>query len=168
MTFRSIWLVALTMLMVVSFPLSVFSADPGKKTSPQTSPAPALKDFGVADVEVHSVKTLDPAKLNAEIKKAASQGETWTKEAVMVALRFVGEGIKGNAKIIEARTPPESQETATITVTESGYMDDAIGGERWRLWLQKGPSGTWTIQRALWAQLCDRPGRRFYSAEKCP
>jgi len=25
------------------------------------------------------------------------------------------------------RTPPETRETATITVTESGYLDDAIG-----------------------------------------
>jgi hypothetical protein len=52
------------------------------------------------------------------------------------------EPVKGSTKIIEVRTLPESQETATITVTESGYLDDAVGGERWRLWLAKGTNGT--------------------------
>jgi hypothetical protein len=76
--------------------------------------------------------------------------------------------MKGHTKIIEVKTPPEQRDTATITVTGSGYLDDAISGERWRIWLKKGATSTWTIHRALWAQLCARPGRRFYSAEKCP
>jgi|GEM_PF-2502924 len=138
------------------------------QTSPATSSAQERADFGVSGIAVQSVQTLDPHKFNAEVAQAAGQGETWTREAVPVALKFVGEGIKGNAKIIEARTPPESQEVATITVTESGYPDDAIGGERWRLWLAQKAEGTWIITRAQWAQLCDRPGRRYYSAEKCP
>ena len=117
---------------------------------------------------MQSVKTLDTNKLNAEVRKAASKGKNWTKDVVLVALKFAGSGLKGHTKIIEVRTPPEQRDAATITVTESGYLDDAISGERWRLWLEKGANGTWTIQRALWAQLCDRPGRRFYSAEKCP
>ena len=100
--------------------------------------------------------------------RPTARGEAWPKEAVLVALAFVGAGLKGNTKSIEVRTPPESQDTATITVTESGYLDDAIRGERWRLWLVKKADGTWIINRALWAQLCDRPGRRFYSAERCP
>jgi hypothetical protein len=126
-------------------------------------------DFAApAGIEVQSVQTLDPNKLNAEISQAFSKGEIWPKESVLVALKFVGEGLKGNSKIIDARTPPETQETATITITESGYLDDAIRGERWRLWLVKKADGTWIINRALWALLCDRPGRRFYSAERCP
>lgn len=126
------------------------------------------KDFGVSDIEVQSVKTLNTKKLNASVSEAAGQGETWTNDAVLVALKFVGAGLKGHTKIIDVRIPPENQDTVTITITESGYLDDAISGERWRLWLQKNANGTWTIQRALWAQLCNRPGRRFYSGEKCP
>jgi hypothetical protein len=168
MTFRSISLAGLAMLIAVSFPLSVFSAGKTEKVSPQTSSAQALADFGVSGIEVQSVKTLDTNKLNAEVRKAASNSKNWTKDAVLVALKFAGSGLKGHTKIIEVRTPPEQRDAATITVSESGYLDDAIGGERWRLWLKKGADGTWTIQRALWAQLCDRPGRRFYSAEKCP
>lgn len=130
---------------------------------------PDLADFAVpAGVEVRSVKAIDPRKMNDEIGQANRKGETWPKEAVLVALRFVGAGLKGNTKSIEARTPPESQDTTTITVTESGYMDDAISGERWRLWMTKKADGTWVIERALWAQLCSRPGQRFYSSEPCP
>ena len=126
-------------------------------------------DFGILEgVEIHSVKSLDPEKVNGEIRQALSKGETWPKEAALVALKFVGAGLKGSTQIIEVRTPPETRETATITVTESGYLDDAIGGERWRLLLTKKGDGSWRINRALWAQLCSRPGHRFYSAEKCP
>ncbi len=139
-----------------------------EQSSPQESSNKEHDDFGVSDIKVQSVKTLDPGKLNAEVSRAAGKGETWTKDAALVALKFAGSGLKGHTKIIEVRTPPEQRDAATITITESGYLDDAISGERWRLWLEKGANGTWTIQRALWAQLCDRPGRRFYSAEKCP
>jgi hypothetical protein len=168
MTFRLIMLAGLAMLIAVSPPLSVSSAGEPPKAPPQTSSAQALADFGVSGIEVQSVKTLDTHKLNAEVRKAASKGENWTKDAVLVALEFVGAGLNGHTKIIDVRTPPEQRDTATITVTDSGYLDDAINGKRWRLWLVKGSDSTWTIQRALWAQLCDRPGRRFYSAEKCP
>jgi hypothetical protein len=158
----------LVVLIMVSFPLSVFAKGQDHKVVPQVSPAQAIADFGVSDIEVQSVKTLDTAKLNAKVGKAARKGEQWTKNAVPVALEFVGAGLTGHTKVIDVRTPPEQRDTATITVTESGYLDDAISGERWRLWLVKGVDSTWTIQRALWAQLCSRPGRRFYSAEKCP
>ncbi len=135
---------------------------------PGTIPAEELADFGVSGIEVRSLKSRDTTMINTEVSQAAGKGEKWPKEAVLVTLKLVGEGLKGSTKIIEVRTPPESQETATITVNESGYLDDASSGERWRLWLAKGADGTWSIKRALWAQLCDRPGSRFYSAEKCP
>jgi hypothetical protein len=159
MRLKPIGLIALAMIMAVT--------SAGVKTV-HCQEAARAKDFGVTGIEVQSVKTLDTKKLNAEVRKAAGKGETWTREPVLVVLKFVGAGLKGNRKIIDVSTPPENQESATITVTESGYLDDAIGGERWRLWLQKSPEGIWTIQRALWAQLCNRPGHRFYSAERCP
>ena len=135
----------------------------------ETSSAQERADFGVtAGVETHSVKNLDPNEVNVEIRQAFSNGEIWPKEAAFVALKFVGAGLKGNTKIIEVRTSPETQETATVTITESGYLDDAVAGERWRLWLTKKADETWNINTVLWAQLCSRPGRRFYSAGRCP
>jgi hypothetical protein len=139
------------------------------KTSIETGSTLDHADFAApAGIEVQSVKVIDPRKMNYEIGQAYRKGEAWPKEAVLVALAFVGAGLKGNTKSIEVRTPPESQDTSTITVTESGYLDDAIRGERWHLWLVKKADGTWVLNRALWAQLCDRPGRRFYSSERCP
>ncbi|MEJ2673248.1 MAG: hypothetical protein P8168_13820 [Deltaproteobacteria bacterium] len=72
------------------------------------------KDFGVSDIEVKSVKTLNPKKLNAAISAAAPRGEAWTKAAVLVALKFVGAGLKGHAKIIDVRTPPENQDQGAL------------------------------------------------------
>jgi hypothetical protein len=168
MAFRSVVLAGLALLIAVSFPLCASTAGQDPQAVPQLSPAQTIADFGVSDIEVQSVKTLDTKKLNAKVKQAASKSEHWPKDAVLVALKFVGAGLKGHTKVIDVRTPPEQRDTATITITESGFLDDAISGERWCLWLVKGANGTWTIQRALWAQLCNRPGRRFYSAEKCP
>ncbi|MBW1990805.1 MAG: hypothetical protein JRI59_01485, partial [Deltaproteobacteria bacterium] len=111
---------------------------------------------------------LDVGRLNAAVRQAAGKGEDWVRDAVLVALRFTGTGLKGHTKIIRVHTPPERRDAAVITVSESGYLDDATGGERWRLWLKKAPDGTWIIRRALWAWLCERPGHRFYSAEPCP
>jgi hypothetical protein len=168
MTFRSMVLTGLAILITTSFPPSGFAADRDAKAVSQKSPAQAIADFGVSDIEVQSVKPLDTGKFDAKVRKAAAKGEKWTRDAVLVALELVGAGLKGNMKVIDVRTPPEKRDAAAITVTESGYPDDAIGGERWRLWLVKGSHGAWTVQRALWAQLCARPGRTFYSAEKCP
>ena len=126
-------------------------------------------DFGVSSgIEVQSIKSLDPSASNEKISQAYRKGEAWPKEMILVALKFVGAGLKGNTKNIEVSTPPETQDTATITITESGYLDDAVAGERWRLWMTKKVDGSWIIKRALWAQLCSRPGHRFYSVERCP
>lgn len=126
-----------------------------------------IKDFG-GDVPVQSVQALAVDDFNAQVQQAVGHGEAWVKEPVLVALRFVGAEIRGHTKIIELRTPPENQDSATVTVTEAGYPDDAVAGARWRLWLAKDTQGIWTLQKALWAQLCSRPGQRFYSAGPCP
>jgi ecotin len=134
----------------------------------RTSTPTDLADFGVSDIAVQSVQSINPAKINAEVRKASDKGESWPRDPILVTLKFVGEGFRGNTKVIDARTPPEAGETATITVTESGFPDDAVGGERWRLWLTKKANGVWVLDRGLRARLCDRPGRRFYSAGLCP
>lgn len=139
-------------------------------SKPASQPAQArdLEDFGVKDIEVRSVKSLNVEKLNQEIATASKAEITWPQQAVLVALKSTNEGLKGQTKTIEVRTPPEQRDEAVVTVTESGYLDDAISGERWRLWLAKDPQGSWTIKRVLWAQLCDRPTHKYYSAEICP
>ncbi|MGQ9920887.1 MAG: hypothetical protein ACUVRZ_06105 [Desulfobacca sp.] len=127
-----------------------------------------MRDFGVSEVAGHSVKRLTTADFNGRIHQAAKQGEVWVKEPLYIALRFVGPELRGHTKIVEVKTPPEGRDTATITVTETGYPDDAVAGARWRLWLAKDTKGNWLIQRALWAQLCARPGQTFYRAAPCP
>lgn len=158
----------LAMFVAAFLPQFVFSADKGAHAVPQTRSGQVITDFGVSDIEVRSVQTLDVGNLNAKVREAAGKGESWIHEPVAVALQFVGAGLKGHTRVIEVRTPPEQRDYATITVTETGYLDDAVSGERWRLWLVKGSNGVWTLQRALWARLCHRAGGRFYSAQPCP
>lgn len=167
---RLLLISGITLLSVVLILASGHQGEAAKaeKSPPQSSSSRDYQDFGVSGIEVRSVKSLDTGKLNVEISQAAAKGEAWTKEAVLVALKVTGTDLQGHTKIMEVKTPPEQRDTATITVTASGYPDDAVGGERWRLWLAKGADGVWTIQQALWARLCSRPGQRFYSAERCP
>jgi hypothetical protein len=146
----------------------IFAGSPWVEAAKAKKAPQEIQDFGVTGIEVRSIKSLDTKKLNAEVSKAAGKKEAWTKDAILVALKVTGTELKGNTQIVEVRTPPEQRDEAIVTVTNSGYLDDAIGGERWRLWLQKGADGTWTIKRVLWAQLCTRPGQKFYYAEKCP
>ena len=101
----------------------------GGKTHIEAGSTQDHSDFGIiAGIEVQSVKSLDSSPLNKEISQAHRRGEAWSKEAILVALKLVGAGLKGNAKTIEVITPQESQETATISITDSGYLDDAIRG----------------------------------------
>lgn len=127
-----------------------------------------IQDFGVSDIQVKSVQTLAVADFNSRLQQAAANREVWTREAVLVALRFVGPELRGHTKIVDIKTPPENRHSATVTVTETGYPDDAVAGARWRLWLARDAAGSWIINRALWAQLCARPGQTFYSATPCP
>lgn len=130
--------------------------------------AQAIADFGVTDLPVRSVRTLATTACHAQVRQAMAQGETWPRQAIFVALRCIGADLRGHTTVIEIKTPPESQETAVVTVTATGFLDDAVAGERWRLWLAKKPDGAWTVTRVLWANLCSRLGQRFYAAEPCP
>jgi hypothetical protein len=140
----------------------------GAKSSANPTQDRDIKDFGVTDVEVRSVKSLDVEKFNQEIAAAKQSGQAWPQQAVLVALKCSSEDLKGHTKAIDVRTPPEQGQEAVVTVTESGYLDDAMGGERWRLWLTQDSEGTWTVKRALYAQLCQRPTHTYYSADACP
>ena len=144
-------------------PLPVVAADPIHSARKET-----MEAFGAEDVTVRSVQVLDVDAFNTRTERAAKDGESWTREAILVALKFSGEGLWGNFKRIEARTPPERLDSALITITESGYLDDSVAGVRYRLWLGQEPSGTWKLKEALRANLCSRPDATFYSAEPCP
>ena len=151
------------LLIVVLFAWLVSPASPASADQAEN-----IKDFGVSDIQVRSVQTLAVADCNARLQQAAANREAWTREAILVALHFVGPELRGHTKVIEVKTPPERRDSATVTVTESGYPDDAVAGARWRLWLARDATGGWLINRALWAQLCARPGQTFYSATPCP
>ena len=143
--------------------LPVVAADPIHSARNET-----MEAFGAEDVTVRSVEVLDVGAFNTRTERAAKEGESWTREAILVALKFSGEGLRGNFKRIEANTLPERFDSAVITITESGYLDDSVAGVRYRLWLGQELAGTWKLKEALRANLCSRPDATFYSAEPCP
>ena len=129
--------------------------------------------FGSTAYEVRSVQQLDITALNDRIEAAAARQESWTTEAILVALHFAGPGLQSMQKSVVVDCSGERYEsddpgTVVVTITESGVLDDAIGGERYRFWLTCDCEGTWRISAALWAQLCRRMHQIYYSAESCP
>ena len=75
--------------------------------SPETAPQ-AITVFGVSDIAVRSVKTLETGSFKAKVRKAARTRKTWSKDAVLVALNFPGSEVQGSKKIIKVRTPRSS------------------------------------------------------------
>ncbi|NET10635.1 MAG: hypothetical protein F6K16_39270, partial [Symploca sp. SIO2B6] len=59
-------------------------------------------------------------------------------------------------------------EFARVEITDHGWLSDAIAGERYVFWIVPGETGEFVIQRALRANLCQRPFQEFYSMQDCP
>ena len=136
-------------------------------------PTEAMAAFGATDHDVRSVSELDVDELNARIAAGVAAGACWTEEAMLIALHFAGEAVQSMKKTVTVDCPGERYEqpdqgVIVVTVTELGFLDDAIGGERRRTWLARNDDGLWTVQRALRAQLCRRLDQVYWSGGACP
>lgn len=167
---RLLLISGITLLSVVVILASGHQGEAAKaeKSPPQSSSSLDYQDFGVSGIEVRSVKSLDTGKLNVEISQAAAKGEAWTKEAVLVALKVTGTDLQGHTKIMEVKTPPEQRDTATITVTASGYPDDAVGGERWRCGWQRARTASGPYSRRFGPGCAADPVRGFIPRKDAP
>ncbi len=67
-----------------------------------------------------------------------------------------------------SRTGPEGGDSAAVTATLDGLLDDSIRSDRYVLVLAKQQDGTWRLESAVFSQRC-RQGRGHpeYSAAPC-
>jgi hypothetical protein len=99
---------------------------------------------------------------------AADVDESWERSPVLLAGEFLRlDRRQATRTFMEAETPGEGTEAATVTVTLEGLLDDSIAAERFQLGLVRDGEA-WKLDTAAWAQRC-APGRGHedFSAEPC-
>lgn len=104
--------------------------------------------------------SLDPQAFNKRV--SAARGNPWTEHPVSVALMFIRDSTGGTDRWlsysglrVELISPAERFNQATLTITQSGYMDDAIAGERFQFDMER-EGELWKIRRASKKWSCYR------------
>lgn len=136
-----------------------------------------IRAFGVeTEINVHSVESLDADEFNALLLTSHQGGAIWANDPLWVGLQFlqyIGQPITGRSQTVSVSIPEEWEagqafEFARIIIEDKGWMDDAIAGERYALWITPGEEGEFIISRALRSNICSRPFQEFYSIQNCP
>ncbi|MGK7889793.1 MAG: hypothetical protein AB4042_10695 [Leptolyngbyaceae cyanobacterium] len=128
------------------------------------------------DTDVYSVETLDLTDYNALLLSSYQNQAIWVNDPLWVGLQllqFLGQPITGSEQQVSVSIPGEWEpgrafEFARVIIEDKGWLDDAIAGERYVIWIVPGDSGEFKVQRALRANFCSRPPQEFYSIQDCP
>jgi hypothetical protein len=106
---------------------------------------------------------------NEQIDKAAVAGEAWVKEPAQIIARSFGRFSEMRSKTIEFTAPTADEgDSLTVSITNDGYSDDSVRGEKFRYELKANELGVWRFTSAAKAWRC-QPGRghQDYSTIKC-
>lgn len=106
---------------------------------------------------------------NEQIDKAAVAGEAWVKEPAQIIARTFGGFSEMRSKTIEFTAPTaDGPDSLSVTITNDGYLDDSVRGEKYSLELKMNEQGVWKFVTAAKAWRC-QPGRgnQDYSTIKC-
>jgi hypothetical protein len=106
----------------------------------------------------------------AEFNKYADDTDepAFERSPLLTALEFLGVDNRSTATTSLVLTrPPEGGDTAEMTATLDGLLDDSIRAERYVLELERRED-VWRLRSARWAQRCwpDR-GHQDFSPELC-
>ena len=115
------------------------------------------------------IEAVDFGSHNEQIEKAAVAGEAWVKEPAQIIARTFGGFSEMRSKTIEFTAPTADEaDSLTVTITNDGYMDDSVRGEKYSLELKMNEQGVWKFVTAAKAWRC-QPGRgnQDYSTIKC-
>ena len=130
---------------------------------------------GGVDAQVESVKEITTDPLNTYLVKSRKQKEEWVNNFIQIALHLPGISLSGTHQSLSVDIKPYNWgeegvllESARITIVNGGWLDDSSIGERFLIWITPDENGLLTVRRVLWAGLCSRPHRTFYSGNPCP
>jgi hypothetical protein len=115
------------------------------------------------------LQRVDFAPDNEKIEKAAAAKEEWVKLPMQIVARTIGEFSDMRSRTIEITAPTaDGADSMTVTVTDDGYLDDSIRGEKFKFELRMNDQGVWRFVSAGKAWRC-QPGRgnQDYSTVRC-
>jgi hypothetical protein len=132
---------------------------------------------------VESFQRLPVDSLNAQIAAAATRGESWTQDAVLIALRLTEHGPDAldERRVLEIRFEGEGRrgdrpDSAIVTLVEDDFMDDSVRGSWTRLSLVRAAPrrdvmrdpAPWRLVEFRVAWICQRGHHQnSFSAQPC-
>ncbi len=127
---------------------------------------PADKDLFA--VPVISDEEMDTKRFRRLVSEAEVGNEPWVKDALQVAMRFIGPFEGRQQFVMREVANAECADKTTVLVIEDGYLDDSIRGSRYQVILEKDMRGVWYVVSARKAWRCwpDR-GHGEFSTEPC-
>ena len=131
---------------------------------PKVPPAPELPEA----IEAKS-EAVDFASFNQELTAAKASQEYWTATPILIALKFVGEGMDCRKKTIEVESMSgvEYIDKLRVIITEDGLLDDSIRGIKHIVRMSR-KDGNWQITKASRSWCCwNNRGHVDYSSEPC-
>jgi len=102
---------------------------------------------------------VDLKEHNQRIEKASAAGEDWVKQPMQIFARTTSEFSDMRSRTIEMIAPTaDGSDSLTVTVTNDGYLDDSVRGEKFRYELKADDQGVWKFISAGKSWRC-WPGR---------
>ncbi|MEZ5429298.1 MAG: hypothetical protein R2747_23825 [Pyrinomonadaceae bacterium] len=142
------------------------------KTADANAKARELADNGYQQAETADLyfKFLDINPFNLKIQKASAAKESWVKFPTQVVVQLIPEFDQFRTRTIEMKSEfADVAENLTVIVTDDGYADDSVRGERYWFEIKKDSvSGVWIVVSAKRAWVCQQNrGHQDYSTEPC-
>ncbi len=106
---------------------------------------------------------------NTPIDRAAAAKEDWVKMPMQIFARLLGEFSDMRSRYIEMTAPTaDGPESITVIITNDGYLDDSVRGERFKYVLKANDQGVWRFTSGGKSWRC-QPGRgnQDFSIVKC-
>jgi hypothetical protein len=112
---------------------------------------------------------LDPASFNQKIEKAAAADEMWVKMPTRVVAELIGKFDQLRTRKIEMESElADATDALTVTVTDDGYADDSVRGEKFKFELKVNEQGVWKVVSAEKTRRCwPDHGHQDYSPAPC-
>ncbi|MCB1025616.1 MAG: hypothetical protein KDB79_14560 [Acidobacteria bacterium] len=114
-------------------------------------------------------KTLDVKDFNKKIAEAAAANQAWVKAPFQVIANIIEPFSEMSSRKVEMVSEyADVTDSLTVTVTDDGYADDSVRGEKFIYQLKLEDSGIWKVVSAKKAQVCwKNRGHQDYSAAPC-
>ena len=119
------------------------------------------------------LRPIEIGPFNETVAAARQSNEPWTLHPVIVGLLFVRNHSPGGQVIehqerITLKSKPEEFRDAEVTIERSGFRDDSMAGDKYRIVLERQHDHAWMIGAAEYGWRCwEGRGHTHYSDQPC-